>query len=452
MALSPTVSVVVCAHSIQRVDMLEAALGSIARQSTPALETIVVIDHNPELQSRISNSVAAIHVLANERMRGLSGARNTGVGTARGEIIAFIDDDAVAAPDWIERLSAHYADPYVMAVGGHVVPLWPTTRPRWLPEEFDWTIGCSYRGLPTSTAVVRNLIGCNMSFRRSVFQCVGLFSEGLGRDGDNAAGCEETEFCIRARRMFPSAKIVYAPAAVVSHNIAANRLTWDYYRARCLAEGISKARVVAATGKQGLASEAAHVRQVLPAGVIRGLADAVLRLDATGLQRAWAIVAGLGYVASSYLRARWSKPRQLGSQPQAFLPIRIMDLDRSKPLEPIEGMKAETGEPYGGAFCLVRDGGRPIGVVEFPLYGNDVAADRLKPILASVARPPAVARPLFNGREAPFARVVVATRDRAQSLALTLDTLLAQDYERYEVVVVDNAPSSSETADLVAGK
>jgi O-antigen biosynthesis protein len=451
MAPSPTVSVVVCAHSIQRVDMLEAALGSIARQSTAALETIVVIDHNPELQSRIANSVAATRVLANRRAQGLSGARNTGVDEARGEIVAFIDDDAVAAPDWIERLMAHYADPFVMGVGGRVVPMWPTERPRWLPEEFDWTIGCSYRGLPTSAAAVRNLIGCNMSFRRAVFQCAGLFSEGLGRDGDNAAGCEETELCIRARRMFPNAKIVYAPAAVVSHNIAANRLSWAYFRARCIAEGISKARVVATAGKQGLSSEAAHVRRVLPAGVIRGLADAVFRLDASGLQRAGAIVAGLGYVASSYLRARWSKPRQLSSQPEAFLPIRILDVDRSKPLDAIGGT-TETEERYGGALCLVRESGRPIGVVEVPLYGSDMAAARLKPILESVPRPAAVARPLFHGREAPFARVVVATRDRAQSLALTLDTLLAQDYRRYEIVVVDNAPSTAETAELVAGR
>jgi len=443
--------VIVCAHSMERADMLAGALRSVAGQSVPAIEAVVVIDHNPALQSRMSESVAGIRVLANTRARGLSGARNTGVSAARGEIVAFLDDDAVAAADWLERMIPHYDDPYVMGVGGSVVPLWPAERPRWLPEEFDWTIGCSYRGLPSSTTVVRNLIGCNMSFRKSLFRCIGLFSEDLGRDGNNAAGCEETEFCIRANRLFPGAKIVYAPASVVSHNVAAERLNAPYFRARCAAEGASKARVVAATGKLALSSEASYVRKVLPAGVIRGLADAAFRLDPAGLQRAAAIVAGLTHVTWSYFRARWSKKTPPSGQADAFLPIRIADLDRAHRLGTLSGANADTGEPYGGAFCLVREDRRPIGVVEFPLYGRDMAAADLAPILAKVPRPATASRPAQT-YVLPFSRVVVATRDRAHSLVQTLESLLGQDYGHYEIVVVDNAPSSSETADLIAGR
>lgn len=62
---------------------------------------------------------------------------------------------------------AAYDAPRVMGVGGSIVPRWESARPGWMPRKLDWVVGGTYRGMPATTAPVRNLIGCNMSFRRA---------------------------------------------------------------------------------------------------------------------------------------------------------------------------------------------------------------------------------------------------------------------------------------------
>ena len=80
-----------------------------------------------------------------------------------------------------KELVRPFDDPMIAGVGGKALPGWPQERPRWFPEEFDWVVGCSYRGLPTSPSVVRNLIGTNMSVRRDLMIGVGGFREGFGQ-------------------------------------------------------------------------------------------------------------------------------------------------------------------------------------------------------------------------------------------------------------------------------
>jgi glycosyltransferase involved in cell wall biosynthesis len=240
----------------------------------------------------------------NQEAPGLSGARNSGLAVAQGSIIAFLDDDAVAAPDWLARLRQGYDDPQAIGVGGAIEPRWPDRRPGWLPEEFDWVVGCTYRGMPERRAPVRNLIGANMSFRREVFAHVGGFRGGLGRLGTRPLGCEETELCIRARQHWPRAVMVYEPRARVHHRVAPHRARWGYFRSRCHAEGLSKAMVSRCVGAgDGLATERTYTMQTLPGGVLRGVADA-LRGDPSGCARAAAIVMGLAMTAAGYLEGR----------------------------------------------------------------------------------------------------------------------------------------------------
>jgi glycosyltransferase involved in cell wall biosynthesis len=450
--MTAAISVVICAYSSERVQLLLAALASVARQTMPPLEVLLVIDNNDALQALATTFAQDIRVLRNDRTRGLSGARNAGVAHAQGNVVAFLDDDAVAEPDWLERLAAHYADQSVIGVGGLVVPTWPKARPEWLPAEFRWVIGCSYKGLPEGVAPVRNLIGCNMSFRKEVFD-VAMFSEHLGREGADAAGCEETELCIQLGAVFPECRILYEPGAVVRHSIANERLTWRYFRARCLAEGRSKAQVVASTGaRSGLASERNYSLRVLPAGVARGIGDVLSERRAAGALRAAAIVAGLALVSWSFLWSRWMRTGQ--STARAFMPIRVIDVDLERQLPRIEAIDPVTGKRYGGAYCLIRRSGSPVKVIEFPLRGDGMSAPALRMLLSrAVATAPALPGPLAlaANHDSPV-RVVVATRDRPTALEVCLDSLLRQDYRHFEVVVVDNAPSSSSTAELIESR
>ena len=306
--MSRTASVVICAYSDDRWNDLLHAIASVARQSVPALQTIVAIDHNDALLERVSK-LPGIVAVANEEEPGLSGARNSGLRVARGDVVAFLDDDAVAAADWLEHLLAAYDDPRVLGVGGPIEPAWREGRPRWFPYEFDWVVGCTYLGMPKRTAPVRNPIGANMSFRREVFELAGGFRSGIGRVGTTPLGCEETELCIRARQRCPEALFVYEPQARVVHKVPSGRARLRYFASRCYAEGRSKAIVARLTGAgDALSSERSYTTRVLPRGVLRGVADAIVRGEPSGIARAGAIVAGLavttvGFVVGSAGRA-----------------------------------------------------------------------------------------------------------------------------------------------------
>ncbi|NMO90354.1 glycosyltransferase family 2 protein [Actinomycetospora sp. TBRC 11914] len=299
-ALVPA-SVIVCAHTNRRRGDIEDALASLARQTCPPLEVVLVVDHNESLLAWARDRFAGeARVVASTWPAGLSGARNTGVGEAVGDVLAFLDDDAVADPTWLERLVGHYAEPDVVGVGGGAFPVWEDQRPTWFPPEFFWVVGCSYVGLPGETATVRNFIGANMSYRREAFEQAGVFTLGLGRVGSTALGCEETEFGIRVRAALPGARFVYDPSAAVRHSVGVERGRVTYFLRRCYAEGVSKAAVSAIAGPDAaLESERRYVGTVLPRGVAAGLLG-----RGSNPLRAAGIVAGLAVTAAGYAMAR----------------------------------------------------------------------------------------------------------------------------------------------------
>lgn len=307
---SVTVSVVICAYTQERWDDLVAALGSVRRQTVPSLETVVVIDHNERLLERARRELLGATVIVNAEGRGLSGSRNSGVAATRGSVVAFLDDDAIAEPTWLEHLVAPYDDAKVVGVGGTVDALWLSGRPSAFPTEFEWVVGCTYRGIPERLGPVRNMLGANMSIRREVFDAVGGFRHGIGRIGKRPVGCEETELCIRARQRNANAVFLFEPRARVRHRVPAERASWSYFRSRCYAEGLSKARVSRYAGlRDGLASERTYASRTLPRGVAAGVADAVLRRDPSGVGRAAAIIAGLAVTTTGYVAGRISDRR-----------------------------------------------------------------------------------------------------------------------------------------------
>ncbi|WP_394438423.1 glycosyltransferase [Streptomyces sp. SGAir0957] len=302
-------SVVLCAYTEDRWTDILAAVGSVRAQSYPVLDIVLVVDHCPALLDRLSGEyarTAGLRVLANAGPRGLSAGRNTGIAATSGEIVAFLDDDAVAERDWLRHLAAAYADPRVVAAGGRTEPVWASgRRPGWFPAEFDWVVGCTYRGLPPGTARVRNVLGGNASYRRTALAAAGGFATGIGRDGGpRPLGCEETELCVRLARARPDAVLLIDDRAVIHHRVPPARERFAYFRARTYAEGLSKARLTRRVGtRRGLSSERAYVTRTLPAALARAARDALLARP-YGAARAGALVTGVVMAAAGYVRER----------------------------------------------------------------------------------------------------------------------------------------------------
>ncbi|MBO0815770.1 MAG: glycosyltransferase, partial [Actinobacteria bacterium] len=312
MAAAPTVSVVVAAYSSARWQETRAALASVAAQTVPVLETVLVIDHNTELLSRARREFAGrqnagdaggavVNVIPNVRDRGASGARNTGVAASHGDVVAFLDDDAVASPAWLEGLLGHFWDPAVVGAGGGVVPLWAGPAPRWFPPEFYWAVGASYRGMPEHAAEIRNVWSGNMAIRRPVFDSIGGFREGFGKVGNRPCP-EDTDLCLRAAA--GGGRWMYEPAALCGHRVPLQRATVRYFLSRSLNEGRGKAQLAGLEGTaQSTSAELRYARRVLPAGIARGLRDWI-RGDVTGAARSLAIAAGLMLAVVGFVTGR----------------------------------------------------------------------------------------------------------------------------------------------------
>ncbi len=290
----PAVSVVICAFTEQRWDDLVAAVGSVDAQTHRAEELILVIDHNEVLEARARRAFPEVTVVANAGPRGLSSGRNTATAIAAGDLVAFLDDDATADPQWLETLVEVFDRDEVVAAGGRALPAWDGGRPGWFPPEFDWVVGCTHDGMPLERAEVRNVIGCNMMFRRSALAGTGGFRTSLGRVGSVPLGCEETELCIRLRSERPGSVVVYEPAARIDHHVTPGRRRFRYFVARNRAEGVSKSIVSSMVGADaGMSTERDYVRRVLLAACWRGVRETFTGAP-VGLARTGAIVAGLG--------------------------------------------------------------------------------------------------------------------------------------------------------------
>jgi GT2 family glycosyltransferase len=304
---SLTASVVVCVYTEKRWPQINMALDSVARQTVPPHEVTVVVDHNPALHERLEAAHPKFKVIPNEFGRGLSGARNTGIKHSKGDVVVFLDDDAHAEPRWLETMLASYDDDSVLGVGGLVLPDWSSkARPGWLPDEFLWVVGCSYRGLPEARSQIRNPIGASMSFRRSAFDRAGLFDSSVGRNilDSRPAGCEETEFSIRLLEMSPNGKIIYEPQSVVHHHVEPSRGTWRYFLDRCHAEGRSKARVAQLSeASVALSSERTYVLRTITQAVSREFWGLFRLRGGNAPGRLAALILGVSWTAAGYVQA-----------------------------------------------------------------------------------------------------------------------------------------------------
>jgi len=236
------VTVIVCTYSMDVYDHFTEAVESVLAQTYDDLEVVLVVDGNRELFERVSEDWGdhdAIQVHCNEENVGLSESRNNALEYASGEVVALIDDDAVADECWVEELVSVYEETDAIAAGGKMTPIWVAGRPEFLPEEFYWLVGVTPRGFAEPWEEVRNTFGSNISFRRDVMEELGGFESSVGRQGEIELQAHETEFCARMRENYGRG-VVYNPDATVGHKVFDYRTEPRWLVERCFMQGYSK--------------------------------------------------------------------------------------------------------------------------------------------------------------------------------------------------------------------
>jgi len=228
----PKITVILCTHN--RVQSLALALKSIATQILPQSVDweILVVDNNSSDETRqivedLARRYPRIQYLF-ESKQGISQARNLGIRHARGEILAFIDDDETASSDWLWNLTANLDSSEWSGAGGRVVAKWSCSRPRWLSDQSHLTsapLAMFDRG--TEAGELNDVAGANMAFRKEVFDVHGGFRTDLGRVGTGLLSGEESEFC---RRIIASGRrLRYEPSAVTYHPVGESRVRQKYF-------------------------------------------------------------------------------------------------------------------------------------------------------------------------------------------------------------------------------
>jgi GT2 family glycosyltransferase len=296
-----SVSVVACTHTDRRLALLRECVASLAAGSSAPHDVLVVVDSNPALLDRLKSELPASVRLLASTGRGVSAARNTGIAAAGGDLVAFIDDDAVADRDWLREIARPFADPGVMAVGGRIVPRWEEPNRR-LPDELLWVVGSTYAGHPVTAQPVSRPIACNMAARRAALLEVGGFPVEFGPSGPSpkSHSNEEIALALALRGRYGEECIWYTPAALVHHFVPADRSTWGYLWHRCLAEGVSKADVRLRWGTRAMGFDRSYARRTLLPAIGRYAVRGLTRRDATAGAKAVAGAGALLVTATAY--------------------------------------------------------------------------------------------------------------------------------------------------------
>ncbi|MGM0590530.1 MAG: glucosyl-dolichyl phosphate glucuronosyltransferase [Halobacteriota archaeon] len=236
------VSVVICTYSMERYESFSETVESALAQTYEPLEVVIVVDGNDDVFERVRADFGdedGVLIHLNDENRGISYSRTKGAKLATGEVVAMIDDDATAEPDWVEQLVTTYEETDAVAVGGTVVPDWVARKPDFFPEEFYWLVGCDERGFGEHGEELRNTYGSNISFRRDVFLDVGGYDEHTGRKGDRHIQAHEAPVCIRIRKETGKG-VIYNKKAVVNHKLFAYRTELRWLVFRSFWQGYSK--------------------------------------------------------------------------------------------------------------------------------------------------------------------------------------------------------------------
>jgi glucosyl-dolichyl phosphate glucuronosyltransferase len=245
-----TVTIILCTYN--RAHSLGPALESVLASALhSAIDwELLVVDNNSTDRTREVINVFCLRYPGRVRyifaaQQGLSNARNTGIREARGDILAFVDDDVTVEPSWLDNLTSALHDGQWAGSGGRILPPQGFSPPPWLALKGPWGLGgvlCAQFDLGDTPGQITDEppYGTNMAFRKEMFEKYGVFRTDLGRCGDSLIGNEDTEF--GRRLMAGGERLRYEPFAVVYHSVAAERLNKRYFRTWWFAFGRAQMR------------------------------------------------------------------------------------------------------------------------------------------------------------------------------------------------------------------
>jgi len=259
-----TATVAICTHD--RAELLPGAIEPAIAQCRAYRAEILVVDNastdnTPAVLARMAqNAAPALRVVREPRL-GLSCARNRALAEVDTDIAAFLDDDAVPRPGWLDALLRAYGAQTVACAGGPIVSQFFSPPPPWLTQQFHAVL--SAYDLGPHARRLRDCpsweypFGANISFRVSTARALGGFSTRFGLRGAQQLAHEETDLCLRIDRA--GGEIHYVPDAIVDHRILPERLTPPFLLARCRQRGTSAAYFE--LRNRGLLGALAHLRR-----------------------------------------------------------------------------------------------------------------------------------------------------------------------------------------------
>jgi glucosyl-dolichyl phosphate glucuronosyltransferase len=249
MKMSVRISAVIC--TFNRSSYLRKAIQSLIDQTLVESEYEILVvdncstDNTQQMVSEEFGTVENLHYIYESKI-GLSTARNTGWKAAKGKYIAYLDDDAIAAPHWLETLiyDFDHVTPQPACIGGKIDPIWEAERPKWLPDKLlpyltilDWS------NEPSMIDESKYIAGANMAFTEQALALVNGFQTKFGRKGKKLLSNEELVLQNQLRKY--GFNIYYDPKAMVRHHIVIDRLHQQWFVKRTYWQGVSRAFLVA---------------------------------------------------------------------------------------------------------------------------------------------------------------------------------------------------------------
>ena len=236
------ISAVICSYNRARfiIDAVESIFNQDYDKSR--FEVIVVDNNSSDNTLEILKKYKEDHPDYNfsfytETRQGVAFTRNRCALEAKGELIAYLDDDSKAQAGWLRQI-AHFFDEHAEAysLGGKITPYFLTGIPEWYSKYFFGLVGKFDQGDHIKQLTgQRYPCGANMAFRKKVFEEIGYFNTALGRSGKGLLANEEKDLYIRI--LAHGKKVYYLPDVEVLHAVESNKFDKDYVRRHSMGIG-----------------------------------------------------------------------------------------------------------------------------------------------------------------------------------------------------------------------